>query len=84
MEKVELRTQVSGYLDQNKNKRGNLFISSIKKAFQEGKLDHNSIRKAVIDCFKKQDKNAILFGSLLLQLDNDEIRELLREKMISN
>lgn len=82
MESVELRTQVSGYLDEYKNTRGK-FISSIKKAFHQGKLDHNYIRKAVIECFEQHDKNAILFGSLLLQLDNDEIRELLHEKIVT-
>ncbi|WP_207428068.1 hypothetical protein [Pedobacter sp. SYSU D00535] len=78
---LEVKTQVSGYLEENKNKRGNRFIQYIKRAYFEGKLDHNHIRKAVIDCFKRHDKHAILMGSMLLQLDNDEINELLNDKM---
>lgn len=78
---MDVKNTVSGYLEEHKNNRSNAFVEFIKRTFKEGKLDHNQIRRAVLQRFKAQDKAAVFFGSLLLQLDNDEIHELLNEKL---
>lgn len=78
---MDVKTTISGYLDEHKNNRTNSFIDYIQQTFKEGKLDHNKIRRAVLQHFQAQDKTAVFFGSLLLQLNNDEINELLNEKL---
>ncbi|MBC8053312.1 MAG: hypothetical protein H7Y13_09635 [Sphingobacteriaceae bacterium] len=78
---MDVKTTVSGYLEQNKDNGGNALIEFIKRSFNEGKLDHNQIRRAVLQRFQAQDKTAVFFGSLLLQLDKEEIHELLNEKL---
>lgn len=78
---MDVKNTVSGYLEEHKNNRSNAFVEFIKRTFKEGKLDHNQIRRAVLQRFQAQDKNAVFFGSLLLQLDNKEIHELLNEKL---
>ena len=78
---MDVRNTVSGYLEEHKNNAGNAFIEFIKRSFKDGKLDHNQIRRAVLQRFQAQDKSAVFFGSLLLQLDNKELHELLTEKL---
>lgn len=78
---MDVKNTVSGYLEEHKNNKTNAFIEYIKHAFKEGKLDHNHIRRAVLQRFQAQDKTAVFFGSLLLQLDKHEIHELLNEKL---
>jgi hypothetical protein len=78
---MDVKNTVSGYIEENKNNRGNAFIQFIKKAFKEGSLDHNKIRRAVLQRVQAQDKTAVYVGSLLLQLDNKEINELLNDKL---
>ena len=78
---MDVKNTVSGYLEEHKNNRSNAFVEFIKRTFNEGKLDHNQIRRAVLQRFHAQDKTAVFFGSLLLQLDNKEIHELLNEKL---
>jgi len=78
---MDVKTTVSGYLEENKNNHSNAFIQFIQKAFNEGNLDHNKIRRGVLQCFQAQDKTAVFVGSLLLQLDNHEINELLNETL---
>jgi hypothetical protein len=78
---MDVKNTVSGYLEQQKDNGGNPFINFIKTSFREGRLDHNQIRRAVLQRFQAQDKTAVFFGSLLLQLDNKEIHDLLNEKL---
>jgi len=77
---MDLRNTVSGYLEEHKNNRANTFIAYIKQHYEEGKLDHNKIRRAVLQHFHAQDKAAVFFGSLLLQLDMKELHDILNEK----
>ncbi|WP_256013287.1 hypothetical protein [Desertivirga xinjiangensis] len=74
----EVKSQIAGFFKQ-KEMDNNFLVQHIKQAYSAGKLDHNFIRKIIGNCFKSQDHTAILVGSLLLQLDNDEIRELFKE-----
>jgi hypothetical protein len=76
---MDLKNTVSGYLEEHKDNCANTFITYIKQTYQEGKLDHNKIRRAVLQHFHAQDKAAVFFGSLLLQLDNKELHEVLNE-----
>jgi hypothetical protein len=78
---MDVRSTLSGYIEENKNNGGNHFIQFIKQAFLEGNLDHNKIRRAVLQRFKEQDKTGVIVGSLLLQMDSKEINELLNEKL---
>lgn len=78
---MDVRNTVSRYLEEHKNNRTNTFIDYLKRTFHEGQLDHNRIRRAVLHHFQAQDKTAVFFGSLLLQLDKQEINELLSEKL---
>ncbi|MBC7915447.1 MAG: hypothetical protein H7Y07_15150 [Pyrinomonadaceae bacterium] len=78
---MDVKNAVSGYLEENKNNRANAFVQAIKQAFKEGNLDHNKIRRAVLQRFQAQDKTAVFVGSLLLQLDHKEINEILNEKL---
>lgn len=75
-----MKQRASGYLEEYKGSKSN-FIPSIWKAFRDGRLDHNFIRKTVINCFNSNDQDAIILGALLLQLDNDDIGELLSNKL---
>jgi hypothetical protein len=76
---MDIRYTISRYLEEHKNNGANAFINFIRRTFREGKIDRNQIRKGVLQ--QAQDKTAVYFGSLLLQLDNKEIRELLNEKL---
>jgi hypothetical protein len=78
---MDAKNTVSKYLEEHKNNPSNSFLGYIKKTFQEGKLDHNIIRRAVLNHLQAQDKTSVFFGSLLLQLDNKEIHDLLNEKL---
>lgn len=80
---MDVKNAVSGYLEENKDNSGNPFIQFIRQSFDEGKLDRNKIRRAVLECFHAQDKNAVFFGSLLLQLDHKEVIDILNEKLAS-
>lgn len=80
---MDVRNAVSCYLEENRNNSGNLFIQFIKHSYEEGKLDRNRIRRAILQCFHAQDKNAVFVGSLLLQLKPDEVIEILNEKLAS-
>ena len=79
----DVRSQITAYLGQGKKRKGkngyNFFIKSLKRALCEGRLDHNHIRKIVLNISKAHDLNAVLLGSLLLQLDNDEIIALMKD-----
>ena len=77
----DVRSQVTAYLGQGRKRKGknDNFIKSLRIAFCEGRLDHNQIRKIVLNISKAHDLNAVLLGSLLLQLDNDEIIALMKD-----
>jgi hypothetical protein len=78
---MDARNTLSTYLEEHKNNGGNAFIEFIKRTFREGKLDRNQIRRGILQRLQAQDKTAVFFGSLLLQLDNKEMQELLSEKL---
>jgi hypothetical protein len=78
---MDAKYTVSKYIEEHKNNPGNSFLGYIRKTFEEGKLDHNIIRRAVLNRLQAKDKTSVFFGSLLLQLDNKEIHELLNEKL---
>lgn len=80
---MDARLALSGYLEEQKNNYGNPFIQFIKKSFEEGNIDHNKIRRAVLECVHAQDKNGIFYGSLLMQLDRQEAIAILNEKLAS-
>jgi len=78
----DVRSQVTAYLGQGRKRKGknnDNFIKSLRVAFCEGRLDHNHIRKIILNISKAHDLNAVLLGSLLLQLDNDEIIALMKD-----
>jgi hypothetical protein len=78
---MDLKNTVSGYLEEHKDNCTNTFITYIKRNYHEGKLDHNRIRRAVLQHFQAKDKAAVFFGSLLLQLDIKELHDILNEKL---
>lgn len=78
---MDVKTTASGYLEEQRDNQANTFIEYLKRTFEEGTLDHNRIRRAVLQHFQAQDKSAVFFGSLLLQMDNKELNELLNEKL---
>ncbi|WP_207535452.1 hypothetical protein [Desertivirga arenae] len=65
-------------------KPSNTFLDTIACYHNEGKLDYNHIRKAIILGFRSGDKNAVLLGSLLLQLEPQEVHELVKQKPLFN
>ncbi len=77
----DVRSQVTAYLGQGSKRKGknDNFIKSLRSALFEGRLDHNHIRKIILNISKAHDLNAVLLGSLLLQLDNDEIIALMKD-----
>jgi hypothetical protein len=80
----DVRSQVTAYLGQGSKRKGKKgkndnFIKSLRSALFEGRLDHNHIRKIILNISKAHDLNAVLLGSLLLQLDNDEIIALMKD-----
>lgn len=78
---MDVKTTASGYLEEHKYNRANTFIEYLKQTFEKGNLDHNKIRRAVLRHFEVDDKSAVFFGSLLLQMSNQELNELLNEKL---
>jgi|GEM_PF-1005542 len=82
MDIAHIKNEVSNYIDAHFNVKEHHFFEAIKKALHQGKLDSNFIRKAVINCFESNDKQGIILGSLLLQLDPEDVHSLLAEKLI--
>ena len=83
MQKTEVRDNVVDILQKLEYKPGNKLLHYINTGRKGERIDHNQIRKAVINCFKSHDKRAVVLGSLLLQLDNDEINELVKDKTLN-
>lgn len=77
---LDVRSTVLEYLNQQQENSLSDFIAFLKQSFKEGKLNHNSIRRAVLQRSKSNDQSAVYFGSLLLQMDNEDIYTILNEK----
>lgn len=80
---MDARHALSGYLEEHKNNNGNPFIQCIKKSFEEGNIDLNKIRRAILESVQAQDKSGVFYGSLLMQLDREEAIAILHEKLAS-
>lgn len=78
---LDVSATISEYLEEQKDNSLSEFISLLKQYFKEGKLDHNCIRKVVLQRFEAKDKPAVFLGSLLLQMDNKEIYSIINEEL---
>ena len=84
-QRFDVREQAKSILQKLINKRSDNFLHDMVAFFRNGKLDHNHIRKAIISCCRSAgDKRAMLLGALLLQLDNEEIQELMKDNLTFN
>jgi hypothetical protein len=84
MHKTEVKGQAEEILLKMAKRPSNPFLHTISCHCSDGKLDYNLIRKAMIQGFKSGDKNAVLLGSLLLQLEPQEVLELVQQRPIFN
>jgi len=77
---LDIRNTVLEYLKKQQDNNLSDFVNYLKKSSNEGKLNHNSIRRVVLQRFQENDRSAVFFGSLLLQMDNEDIYTILNEK----
>ncbi|WP_207424222.1 hypothetical protein [Desertivirga brevis] len=84
MDKAEVEGQVKEILYKMAKRPSNTFLHTISNYCNDGKVDYNLIRKAVIRGFKSGDKNAVLLGSLLLQLEPHEVQALVMQRRTFN
>lgn len=80
---LDVNATISEYVREHGENSNGLrdFIDYLKQSFREGKLNHNSIRKVVLQRFEAKDQPAVFLGSLLLQMDNKDIYTVVNEQL---